>query len=202
MEEGKIPKGSELRVEGFDRLSREHVLDAFQSFGSIIRTGIKVITLVDNMEYTKESLNANPAQLMLSLTYMYAAHLESKKKSDWLSNAWSGKRVQAQKKKKRLTKKCPAWLEPQEEGDWFYPIEDRCRVIEQIYSMYDEGKGKRLIEKELNQGDGWKPKNGWRKSYIDKILRNPACIGLFQPHRKLKGKRCQLGIRSITTTLK
>jgi DNA invertase Pin-like site-specific DNA recombinase len=191
VEEEEIPRGSTLIVESLDRLSREQVLDALNLFTSIIRAGIKVVTLQDSMEYTEESINSNFGQLLMSIVIMSRAHEESLAKSRRLSAAWHAKRQTAHKR--RLTKKSPDWLEPQENGDWFDLIEDRCQIIEQIYTMYDEGKGKRLIEKELNQGDGWKPKNGWRKSYIDKILRNPAVIGLFQPHRKINGKRVPVG---------
>jgi DNA invertase Pin-like site-specific DNA recombinase len=191
VEEGEIPQGSTLIVESLDRLSREQVLDALGYFTSIVRAGIKVVTSLDNMEYTEESLNANIGQLIVCLTIMSRAHEESLAKSKRLSAAWHAKRQDAHRK--RLTKKCPDWLKPQEEADWFDPIPERCKVIEQIFTLYDFGKGKRHIEKELNQGEGWKPKNGWRKSYIDKILRNPACIGLFQPHRKVNGKRVPVG---------
>ena len=46
----KIPKGSILIVESLDRLSREQVLDALNLFLNIIREGIKIVTLMDNME--------------------------------------------------------------------------------------------------------------------------------------------------------
>lgn len=191
VEDGEVPRGSTLIVESLDRLSREQTLDALNLFTSIIRAGIKVVTLQDNMEYTQESINANFGQLLMSIVIMSRAHDESLAKSKRLSAAWHAKRQDAHKKS--LTNKCPLWLEPQKDGDRFNQIAERCHVIEHIYSMYDAGKGKRLIEKELNRGDGWKPKNGWRKSYIDKILRNPAVIGHFQPHRKVNGKRVPVG---------
>src|SRR5207302_4959764 len=50
--------------------------------------------------------------------------------------------------------------------------------------------GKLAIEKKLNQSAPWSPKNGWRASYIEKILRTRAVLGEFQPHRLDKeGKR-------------
>jgi len=55
------------------------------------------------------------------------------------------------------------------------------------------GKGTWSIESALNQQKVWKPKNGWRKSYINKILRNPAVHGEFQPHKKIDGKRVPEG---------
>lgn len=191
VEEGKIARGSVLLVENLDRLSREQVLNAFTQFTAIVKAGIKVVTLMDNMEYTEKSLNDNMGQLLFSLVDIAKAHKESRDKSDRGKKNWEGKREEARKRKKRLTKKCPLWLQPQEDGDWFDPIDDRCESIEKIFMKYDSGKGKRIIEREMNQGEDWKPDNGWRKSYIDKILRNRAVIGEFQPKRweDVEGKR-------------
>jgi DNA invertase Pin-like site-specific DNA recombinase len=193
VEEGEIPKDSILIVESLDRLSREQVLDALQYFTSIVRAGIKVVTLLDNMEYTEESLNANIGQLIVSLTIMSRAHEESLTKSIRGQQAWGKKRELARRKEKRLTDKCPDWLRPQEHGDWFDKIEERCEMVERIFRMKLDGKGPQLIEKELNQGAGWKPENGWRKSYINKILRNRAVIGEFQPNRRIAGIREPVG---------
>jgi hypothetical protein len=50
------------------------------------------------------------------------------------------------------------------------------------------GKGTWTMERELNNTDIWQPPlsgrnktGGWRKSYIDKILTNPAVHGEYQP---------------------
>ena len=68
VEEGKIPKGSMLIVESLDRLSREEVLDALGQFTSIIKAGVTVVTLIDRMEYSQKSVNANIGQLIISIT--------------------------------------------------------------------------------------------------------------------------------------
>jgi len=73
------PKGSVLVVEAMDRLSREELSDALSQFLSIIRAGIKIVTLIDEKEFTKESVNANPFDLMYSINAMATAHGESKR---------------------------------------------------------------------------------------------------------------------------
>lgn len=196
VEEGQIARGSVLLVEHFDRLSREQVLDAFGQFSEIINRGIKVVTLSDSMEYDKESLNANSMQLMVSIMFMLQAHEESKTKSKRLKEAWIGKRINIHENK--LTARAPAWLETSRDGKGaikrFIPIKEKCQVVELIFEKKLAGKGSERIERELNQIEGiWKPKNGWRKSYINKILRNRAVIGEFQPHVKQNGKRIPEG---------
>jgi len=110
VEQGKVPKGSVLLVESLDRLSREQVLDALTQFTGIIGAGVKVVTLADNMEYDRESVNANFGQLLMSLVIMARAYEESATKSKRLKAAWAEKREQATNGHRKLTGRCPAWL--------------------------------------------------------------------------------------------
>ncbi len=172
-----------LIVESLDRLSRQQVLDAFDIFRKIISAKIKVTTLIDCREYTEESLNKNPHELMNSLWLMMAAYDESRKKSERLSEAWKNKRKNIDRIK--LTRRCPAWLNLNEDKTVFTKLKPPCQAVEKIFQMKLSGKGAELIAKELNESaDIWKPKNGWRKSYVNKNLRNRAVIGEFQPHKK------------------
>ena len=188
---GQIPKGSVLLVESLDRLSREKVLEALSKFIEIIQNDIIVVTLSDGMEYTKESVNDSFSQLLISLTIMSRAHEESLMKSKRLSAAWEYKRNNISQKK--LTGRCPAWLELNDDKTEFIKIPNRCNAVKQIFYKKDDGKGTLRITRELNQSDYWKPKNGWRNSYVNKILRNPAVIGEFQPHKTVNGKRQPCG---------
>ena len=54
VEEGRVPKGSVLLVESLDRLSRETVMAALTQFLSIIKSGIKIVTLADRRMKTFE----------------------------------------------------------------------------------------------------------------------------------------------------
>ena len=87
VEKKKIDRGSVLIVENLDRLSREKVLDALNLFTSIIKSGIKLVTLQDGMEYNLESVDKNWYELIISITYMARAHDESLTKSKRLSES-------------------------------------------------------------------------------------------------------------------
>lgn len=188
IEEQKVPKGSTLLVESLDRLSREQVLDALEQFLAIIRAGVTVVTLADRMEYSTESVNANIGQLMFSLTIMSRAHEESQTKARRLRAAWDGKRDNIQSHK--LTAICPEWLELNADRTAFRVIDARGEIIRQIFRAKLAGKGNRLIVHELNQQSAWLPSSrkrnsaqpSWHDSYVQKILRNPAVIGEYQPH--------------------
>jgi len=186
VEHGEIPKGSLLIVENLDRLSRENVLDALSQFTSIIRAGIKVITLCDKKEYDQGSINNNPMNLMMSLVIMARAHEESVIKSERLKSVWKQKRVVASNGRK-MAGQCPAWLRLSEDKSEFIVLPERAEVINQIFEMKLAGKGSTWIETQLNEQKGiWKPKNGWRKSYINKLLHNNReLIGEFQSHKKI-----------------
>jgi DNA invertase Pin-like site-specific DNA recombinase len=195
VESGKIPKGSVLVVEAMDRLSREEVLNALSQFTSIIKAGIRIVTLIDNKEFTQESVNQNPFDLMYSINAMASAHGESERKSKRLKEAWTTKRNNVGDKK--LTARSPAWLILNEDGTKFQVVKGNAKIIQRIFKMKAQGFGSERIARTLNEDKTlvWEPPErkdgkpskrpwkGWRKSYVDKILRNPQVIGEYQPHR-------------------
>ncbi|MGI6558059.1 MAG: recombinase family protein [Limnochordia bacterium] len=168
VEEGKIPPGSVLLVENLDRLSREQILDALNQFTSIIKAGIKIVTLQDGMEYDQESINQNWAQLIISITYMARAHDESETKSKRISAVWENKRSKAGNGGKKLTAKAPAWLKLSQDRTKFILIPEAAKAVELIYRKKLAGKGTGRIERELNEDPNvWKPpKTGRNKTGV------------------------------------
>ena len=195
VEVGAIPRGSVLLVESLDRLSREQIDEALIQFLNIIRAGIKVVSLADNMEYDHQSINANIGQLVMSLVIMGRAHEESAIKSKRVAAAWQQKLKEAAAGGKKMTKQGPAWLRLSKDRSHFEIIPERALVIPMIFQMKVDGVGSESIARTLNEQDVWKPKGprnrggGWRKSYIEKILHGRAVIGEFQPHKMKDGKR-------------
>jgi DNA invertase Pin-like site-specific DNA recombinase/ElaB/YqjD/DUF883 family membrane-anchored ribosome-binding protein len=200
VEMGKIEKGSVLLVESLDRLSREEITEALEQFLAIIGKGIKIVTLIDKREYTKETVNNNFSEMMFSLMTMARAHEESSTKAMRLGKAWEGKRKQVGFWK--LTARCPAWLKLRDDKTQFDTLRGPEDAIRRIFDMKLAGKGATTIIRELNSTpEIWKPGStnkrkrgeGWRESYVKKILQNRAVIGEFQPHRLFKGKRQPIG---------
>lgn len=60
VEDGQVPDGSVLVVEGLDRLSRAEPLQAQAKLAQIVNAGITVVTASDGREYNRERLKAQP----------------------------------------------------------------------------------------------------------------------------------------------
>lgn len=190
VDKGEIPHGSILIVEHLDRLSREKTGDALTLFLYLINKGIKIVTLQDNIEYDKDSIN-NQTQLILSIMHMASAHDESLKKSIRIREALEKKIGKLRNNEIKIySAKCPLWVKLSDDKTKFVPIPEVCEAIELIFKKRLEGKGSYKIEKELNLDTNvWKPPisgrnktGGWRDAYINKILRNRKLLGEYQPH--------------------
>lgn len=179
---GKIKAGSFLLVESLDRISRETVLDALDTFKEILELGINIVTLLDGNVYTFEKINTDFASLMLSLLVMSRAHEESVIKSERISKAWSKKRSDGNKKV--LTARTPAWLKVNNDYTGFVIDEGKAKVINKIFDMVIDGHGVFHITNYLNKEGVSTFGNAemWHMSYVRKILLNRACIGEYQPY--------------------
>lgn len=199
IKDDKIPSGTVLIVENLDRLSREQPYTALSQLMGIVQAGIKLVTLKPFREITPD--NINEGQLYDIVGEIIRSNKESERKSSVLSDAWKSKRDNISTIK--LTAKCPLWLKPnfvkmspkKHVVTGFEPVsEEACQAIYDIFDLMDKGKGMGWIERELNSRNGWSPKNGWRKSYIAKILNNKAVIGEFTPHRLTDKGRLPISI--------
>jgi len=206
LETGKIGKGTVLLVENLDRLSRQSPLQALQQLIGLVEYGIEIHTIFDGQVYTRESLNSNPGQLFMSVGYMVKAHSESEDKSKRLKRRWKSNRDKV--RERNLTSICPAWLRPNGSKVGFTLIPDRAEIISKIFDMcIDEGMGAFSIASFLNQ-NSYPPftdparrrtstlqrtKVAWHKSYILKILNNPAVYGELALHEMVGGKRQATG---------
>jgi hypothetical protein len=122
---------------------------------------------------------------------------ESERKAYLLSKTWKQKRAAISQIK--LTSICPQWLELNKKRTAFDIIDDRVKVVQEIFQLSDNGYGKRRIAAHLNRmgvetwGRGKSKADGWHSSYVAKILGNRAVLGEFQPHRMDNGKRIPEG---------
>jgi DNA invertase Pin-like site-specific DNA recombinase len=195
--DGRVSRGSCLLIESLDRLSRDQITEALPTFLQIVNAGITVVTLADDMSYSKESLDANMGNLMMSLIIMSRAHEESAMKSKRLTAAWRGKRLSISDRK--LTTLAPAWLSLNSDRNAFDLIPERVEIVRRIFQLSEQGLGKRAIALRFNSegietwGRGKRRGNGWHDSYIQKILHNRAVLGEYQPHRMQNGRRVPEG---------
>jgi len=204
IELGEIEKDCVLLVESLDRLSRKSPRQAFSQFNDILDYGIEIHTIFDRQVYTSANVDLNPGLLFSSIGFMLRAHSESEEKSRRLKKRWQSNRDNLDTR--ILTTVCPAWLEAKADKTGFKLIASRAHIIKRIFELcIDEGMGAYAIAKYFNDNPVIFPrftkaekrnrsqlggnKTGWQKSYILKILNNPAVYGDFQPRELVDGKR-------------
>ena len=197
---GLVDRGSYLLVESLDRISRQTARKALADLGAICDEDITLVTLADNRVYTKDALDNDPMALLMSLLVFIRANEESATKSRRVKAAWEQKRREV--KDRPLTARCPGWLVLDRQAAQFKLVPERADVVRRIFDMALDGLGKHKIAETLNReatptfGDAKR----WQRSYIHKILRNPAVVGHITPHEMewIEGKRTRKPLDSVT----
>ena len=186
-DEGKIPPGSHLLVETFDRLSRAEPLDALALFQKIVGYGITVVTLDDQMVYTTASINKNWTSLIIALAKMAGAHDENKKRGSRVQARWDGKRADQH----YLTTVGPAWLKltgkaplPKEnETRVWVELPDKVAVVQKVFELAIKGEGAPAISKILNDANVptmTHKSKFWTQGVVMAMLKNEAVYGVYQ----------------------
>jgi DNA invertase Pin-like site-specific DNA recombinase len=194
VEDGIVAKGSYLLVESVDRISRQNPYDAFRAVQALIDAGVTFVTLTDRTVYSPTTIRTDQMKLMYLNVLFMRAHDESRMKSERVGAAWSNNRKRAAQDGRLMTRTTPAWIEVRGElgsDRTAHLIPERAEIICGIFRDYLKGIGLESITRRLNDA-GVAPfgKSGatnearhWHRSYISKILDNPAAIGIGQPGR-------------------
>jgi DNA invertase Pin-like site-specific DNA recombinase len=193
---GVVPKGSWLLVESLDRVSRENAFDASYVMQGIVRAGVTVVDLSDNArEYNTETLRADPSALLIMVLMFSRANNESVMKASRVGDAWARKRqklASGEPLDKPHTRRLPAWVRWNDDSKQHELIEERAALVRRMFELTIDGWGQQRIARWLEGtgvdtwgAGGWKAKY-WQKSYVRRILRNPAVFGTFVPHRAPK----------------
>lgn len=151
VEDGRVPAGSVLIVEGLDRLSRAEPLQAQAQLGQIVNAGITVVTASDGKTYSRQRLKDNPMDLVYSLLVMIRAHEESDTKSKrvkasvrrlcekWQDGTYRGRIRQGQE---------PLWVRETEQG-WEID-QKRAKAVLRMVELYKQGWGGLRIAAQLD----------------------------------------------------
>jgi DNA invertase Pin-like site-specific DNA recombinase len=195
VQQGDIPEGSFLLVESLDRISRAEIMAAQGLFMLIIDAGINLVTLIDQRTYSRDSINQNPTDLIVSIVILMRGHEESATKARRVSAAYDKKRKDAAGKGPQLqpfSRMLPGWLRWDNDLRKHEVIKARVAVLRSIFRKADAGWSRHRIAHWLNelQVDTWgrakRKASFWHSSYIQKLLRNPAVLGTFTPHKVSK----------------
>lgn len=192
VKEGRIARGSYLLVEDVDRLGRLPVMEALSVFQTIINAGITVVTLKDGASYSTETLSGDWTRLLPVLVSMGRGHEESATKSDRIREGWAKLRRDARTSLTPLGDLAPSWLSyvaATADAPAHYAVnEQRVSTIKLIFQLCIDGLGMVAISQELRRREiasFGKPKRGigtWSGSSLQRLLRNRALLGEYQPH--------------------
>ena len=198
---GKIPKGSVLIVENWDRFSRLEPLEAYTKLGEIIKLGVDVVTLEDGKFHTANNYNEFTS-FIVALVTMQRAHEESSRKSEIISAACEQKRKLAIAGKGILNGNCPPWMKVNADKTGYEFRPERVAIVKRIIRLIKDGKGKREIARmlEAEKVPTWaadkdyskvrkklKRKNWgsrWRDNYILEMVKSRALVGEIKPQRR------------------
>ena len=186
IEHNLVPPNSYLLIESLDRLSRDRIIAAQGLFLQIVQAGVTIVTLVDWCSYSLESLNQNPLDLIISLASMMQANKESETRSRRIRAAFEIKRERLSVKPWSST--CPGWLRLNKETGEFEVIEERAKVVRDIFRDVLPGVGHPTIVRRLNEdrvplfGRGNQKRKIWQLSLIRHWLRSPTVIGTHIPY--------------------
>lgn len=179
---GQVSKGSVLLVEALDRISRLSPRKALRVLEDIVDAGVTVVTLNDGKAYSPGSLDADPMSLLTAIIVFMRANEESATKARRLKAAWEGKRKVATTKP--MTASVPAWIRLNRNTDKLELIPERAKIVRRVFANYLAGFGYHGIADMLNK-DGIPCFGGamhWHRTYVSKMLSNPATYGTFIPH--------------------
>lgn len=151
VEDGRVPHGSVLIVEGLDRLSRAEPIQAQAQLAQIVNAGITVVTASDGKAYSRTRLKENPMDLVYSLLVMIRAHEESDTKSKrvkasirrlcegWQNGTYRGRVRQGHD---------PEWIKETETGWEIDP--ERAAAVRRAVELYVQGHGGKGIVQRLD----------------------------------------------------
>jgi DNA invertase Pin-like site-specific DNA recombinase len=191
-ESGRIPKGSILLVESLDRLSRAAIPEAVGLLTSIVRAGVRVVSLIDGHEWNEKTIE-DSTSFLLSVLLFSRAHEESSTKA---------KRVSEQFQKKRKSGMPvvsyghgPGWATPKEDRSGWQVDTAKAEVVVRVFKLAAAGNGGIAIARKANQ-EGWplpwrvrkNTSTRWEHTGVSRLLRDRRTLGEWQPKRMIAGK--------------
>ena len=173
-----------LLVEAIDRLSRQEPLDAIETIlTGLVGSGVRIVTLEDGAEYSRETLRSDPTKLLVLVVKMQAAYEYSARLGMRMRDSWD--RVRDQIRNGTISRPrqfCPFWCDwSPEQG---YQHNSHAATVRQILQLLQD-RGSYATARDMNQQGLFMP-NGkpWTHSIIRRLAGNPAVYGAVQLHTK------------------
>lgn len=189
VKQGKVPAGSYLVVEQFDRLSRDDIDMAVKLLLDLVHNDVRVVTLVDGRVWDRAAVK-DMGNLMLAIALMSRANNESAMKAVRLKAKWGVKKETARAQAatgqmtRIVTSECPRWLKPKADKTGFDPIPERVESVHRVFDLLGKGMGAVHIARRANEERWPAPSSSgtWHSSLINRLLNNRALLGEYQPY--------------------
>jgi DNA invertase Pin-like site-specific DNA recombinase len=146
--EGRLGERDVLLIESFDRLSREHISEAWEVWRAILKAGVRIAVGPPWVMYDQDTLN-DPIGCFLPLMEFYRSWSESKRKSDLAKAVFDRKYKDYLQTGRRFTGRCPLWLRPA--GDGFEEIPERVAPLRAAGKQLREGMSFHEVATWLNE---------------------------------------------------
>lgn len=184
VEKNEITPESCLIIESIDRLTRADIYSAFTLFGSILKKGVNIAVISTNTLYTKDSLS-DISDMIQVLVHTLRSHDESKVKSVRSGANWQRRQKNAIELGTPITRECPRWLKVSKDGKSYIVDKELVKNIKYVFSLRKSGFGASSIARNCNEKKLKPPGKGeiWHLSLINRLIRNRALIGEYQPHK-------------------
>lgn len=194
---GRIPSGSILLVESLDRLSRNNLTEAMSLLTSIVRSGVRVVSLLDGKEWNQENIN-DTMSFMMSVLLFARAHEES---------ATKAKRVRAAFAKKRdaglpvvSNGHGPGWAYPRADRQGWELEKTKAESVRKVFEYVANGQGGVAIARIANT-EGWalpwreraNTNTRWEHTQVSRLVRDRRVLGEWQPKQMVDGQLLPLG---------
>lgn len=191
VEDGSIRRGSYLLVENFDRLSRAEVHVALQLLLRLVSAGIVVVTLMDGKVWNEETV-ADTTNLLVTIIVMGRAHDESLGRSKRIREIHQAKRA---RRDPAIFGQGPAWVTRRPDGSGWDLKPGMADSIRRVFELSINGVGSVAIARMAN-AEGWVAPakvQRWNTTLPNKLLRNRAVLGEYEPKEMNGSKRVSTG---------
>ncbi len=193
---GEIPRGSFLLVESFDRLSREHPLDAMELLRQLLNDhGVVLVVMRPEMRLTGQTLG----QLEGIMAFIEAlrAYGESARKSDLSRYNWEEKRKKAVAGTEIVGSRVPGWCLVEDGKIKAHP--EHKKTVQLIFELCRKGLGQELICQELIKRNisAFNRSGRWYAVYVRKVLNSRTVLGEWHPRMLVNGKLVPVGDQPI-----
>ena len=197
--------GETILCEATDRIGRQNPFLLGNLIYQTTQRGISIIAWQEGKVITPENIEEMGTQFSV-FTGAAVGHQENQRKIKRQRETWAEKRKSGASEP--LTATCPSWVKPiialDERGNkitkGFELIPSHGAIVKRIFDLSLKGMGNTAIVKLFNDKDnkGTKVKpfgdsDGWHQSVVDRILKNRAVLGEFQPHEYKDRKRVPIG---------